>query len=254
VDRLPELDGLSSVGDVVLDGEVVVLTADGRADFELLGARIHGRRRNPDGHPVTFFVFDVLQFAGEDLTDEPWRARREILDDLDLPARTGGGVQPTIWTDDGAAMFEATRSVRAEGTVSKRSDSLYRAGRSRRWRKAKHKLVDTLQVAGWRPSVPGRPGGLLLADDGGWVGVGTLNLPGDERAAVLGLLERYGQRHSNLTITIPTDCIQAVVHYTSRTPTHGHLREAFVISIEPAGSAPSDRTSRNSMPASSLRS
>jgi bifunctional non-homologous end joining protein LigD len=60
VDRLPELEaGLSSVGDVVLDGEVVVLTADGRADFELLGARIHGRRHNPDSHSVTFFVFDI---------------------------------------------------------------------------------------------------------------------------------------------------------------------------------------------------
>jgi ATP-dependent DNA ligase len=36
VDRLPELDGVSSVGEVVLDGEVVVLTADGRADFKVL--------------------------------------------------------------------------------------------------------------------------------------------------------------------------------------------------------------------------
>jgi hypothetical protein len=232
---------------------VVVLTADGRADFELLAGRVHGPRHNPDGHPVTFFVFDVLELGGRALVDEPWRARREILDNLDLAARTDG-VQPTIWTDDGAAMFEATRSVQAEGTVSKRSDSPYRAGRSQRWRKAKHKLVETLRVAGWRPSVPGRPGGLLLADEGGWVGVGTLNLPGDQRPAVLGLLERYGQRHSSGTITIPTDCIQAVVHYTARTPTHDHLREAFVVSVEPAGSAPSDGTSRSSIPASSLRS
>jgi hypothetical protein len=44
----------------------------------------------------------------------------------------------------------------------------------------------------------------------------------------------YGQRHSSGTVTIPTDCIEAVVHYTSRTPTHRHLREAFVVSIEPA--------------------
>jgi ATP-dependent DNA ligase len=31
---------------VPLDGEVVVLTAAGRADFELLAARIHGRAYN----------------------------------------------------------------------------------------------------------------------------------------------------------------------------------------------------------------
>jgi hypothetical protein len=44
--------------------------------------------------------------------------------------------------------------------------------------------------------------------------------PADERAALVDLIERYGQRHSS-------DC-------TSRTPTHGHLREAFVVSLEPA--------------------
>jgi hypothetical protein len=75
VDRLHELDGLSSLADdVVLDGEVAVVTADGRADFELLATRVHGPRHTNDGRPVTFFVFDVLQFAGRNQTDEPWRA------------------------------------------------------------------------------------------------------------------------------------------------------------------------------------
>jgi ATP-dependent DNA ligase len=234
VDRLHELDCLSSVGDVVLDGEVVVLTAEGRADFELLAARVHGPRRTDDSHRVTFFVFDVLQLDCRELSNKPWRARRQILDDLDVAAQTGGVARPTPWTGDGAAMFEATRSIRAEGTVSKRSDSLYRPGRPRQWRKAKHKVVQTLQVTGWRPSVPGRPGGMLLADNGEWIGVGTLSLPENKRAALIDLMERYGQRHSTGTITIPTDCIQAVVHYTSRTPTRGHLREAFVVSVEPA--------------------
>jgi hypothetical protein len=136
--------------------------------------------------------------------------------------------------------------------VSKRTNSVYRGGRSRQWRKAKHKVVETLQVAGWRPSVPGRPGGLLLADEGEWAGVGTLNLPGDQRAAVLYLVERKGQRHSSGTITIPLECIEAVVHNTSRTPARGHLREASVVSVEPAGRAPSGGTGRSSMPASSL--
>jgi hypothetical protein len=72
--------------------------------------------------------------------------------------------------------------------------------------------------------------------------VAALNLPGDERAAVLDLLERYGEQHSSGTITIPAGCIEAVVHYTARTPTHGHLREAFVVSVDPAGSAPSGGT------------
>jgi hypothetical protein len=76
---------------------------------------------------------------------------------------------------------------------------------------------------------------VLLADRSEWVGVGTLNLPADQRAALIDLMERYGQRHFSGRITLPTDCIQAVVHYTSRTPTRGQLREAVVMSVEPAG-------------------
>jgi hypothetical protein len=130
-------------------------------------------------------------------------------------------------------MIAVSGAVRADN-VSKRSDSIYRPGRSRQWQKAKHKVVETLQVAGWRPSVPGRPGGVLLADKGEWVGMATLSLPAEQRAAPVDLIERYGLRHRTGTITIPLDCIQAVVHYTSRTPTRRQLREAFVVSIETA--------------------
>jgi hypothetical protein len=100
-------------------------------------------------------------------------------------------------------------------------------------RKAKHKVVETLQVAGRRPSTPGRRGGVLLADDDDLVRIATLALPEDLRLALVDLLGRYGRHHPTGTITIPPDCVQATVHYTSRTPTLGHLREAFVVSIRP---------------------
>jgi ATP dependent DNA ligase domain len=73
-DRLPELAGLTALGDVVLDGEVVVVTPDGRADFELLGARIHGSRHDPHSQPVTFYVFDVLQPVRPPGSDESTRS------------------------------------------------------------------------------------------------------------------------------------------------------------------------------------
>jgi bifunctional non-homologous end joining protein LigD len=175
--RLPELDGLSRLGDVVLDGEVVVVTPDGRADFELLASRIHGPHRVPHSHPVTLYAFDILESGGLNVRDRPWSVRREILEDLDLAESTNRAAQPTTWTTDGIAMHEATRAVHAEGTESKRTDSPYQAGRSRRWTKAKHKIVQTLQVAGWRPSTPGRPGGLILAEDGEPIGLATLAMP-----------------------------------------------------------------------------
>ena len=176
-DRLPELAILTALGDVVLDGEVVVVTPDGRADFELLGARIHGPRHDPHSQPATFYVFDVLQFGDQDLRDQTWAARRQVVDDLDVAVRSGGAARPTIWVADGAIMHEATRAVQAEGTVSKRTSSAYRPGRSRQWLKAKHKVEQRLQVAGWRPSTPARPGGLILAEHGGPIGVGALAMP-----------------------------------------------------------------------------
>jgi bifunctional non-homologous end joining protein LigD len=51
--KLPELQSLSCLGDVVLDGELVVITDGGRADFELLSSRVIGRKARPAArHPV----------------------------------------------------------------------------------------------------------------------------------------------------------------------------------------------------------
>jgi CRP/FNR family transcriptional regulator, cyclic AMP receptor protein len=59
---------------------VEVVTSNGRTDFDLLGERVHGRRHNPDCHPLTLYVFDVLELEGLDLPDRPRSARRHILE------------------------------------------------------------------------------------------------------------------------------------------------------------------------------
>jgi bifunctional non-homologous end joining protein LigD len=235
-DRVPELQPLSDVGDIVLDGELVVATSDGRADFELLGARMQDRRPHPSPQ-VNLYVFDVLRLRNEELVDRPWETRRTVLDGLDLAARTAGAARPTVWSTDGTAMHQATAAIGAEGTVSKRRRSPYRAGRSRAWLKAKHKITETLAVAGWRPSTSSRPGGLILAEDGEPIGVATLALPDQQRRALVELIERYGRRHPTGTVTIPENSISATVHYSCRTPTHGHLREAFAVAVHPVAGA-----------------
>ena len=101
--------------------------------------------------------------------------------------------------------------------------------------KAKHSRTETFQVAGWRPSTSSRPGGLILAEDDQPIAVATLAIADKERQDLVDLLHRYGRRHPTGTVTIPEDCLTATVRYTSRTPTHGHLREAFVIAVHPAG-------------------
>src|SRR5215204_1037466 len=58
----------------VLDGEIVVLTEDGKADFGAL-QNWHIRERGK----LVFYVFDLLWIEGIDLTKEPLKVRREVL-------------------------------------------------------------------------------------------------------------------------------------------------------------------------------
>jgi ATP-dependent DNA ligase len=221
-----------------LDGELVVVTEDGQADFELLSTRVNGRnRRLSVEHSVTLYVFDLIRHDGHDLCGEPWAARRAILDQLDLAGATSGVARTVSFADDGKAMHQATLAVGAEGTVSKKTGSVYLPGqRVRWWTKTKHRRSAVYPVVGWRPSTPFRPGGLIVADDGEPIGTASLALPESERVTLVSLLERYGRSHPTGAITIPEDCLVATVRYTSRTPAHGLLREAVVIAVRPATS------------------
>jgi hypothetical protein len=58
--KLPELNSLTGLGDAVLDGEMIVATPDGRADFELLTTRLNRRPGDPTpGPPVTLYVYPL---------------------------------------------------------------------------------------------------------------------------------------------------------------------------------------------------
>jgi ATP-dependent DNA ligase len=93
--RVPKVAAL--LGDVVLDRELVVVTDDGRADFELLAGRVNRR----SGGPVTAPSGHVLHLRRppprrpQELCGRPWSERRQILDDLDLDldARTDAGAK-----------------------------------------------------------------------------------------------------------------------------------------------------------------
>jgi bifunctional non-homologous end joining protein LigD len=238
--RLPELQTLSGLGDVVLDGELVVITDDGRADFELLTTRVSRRHRRPTVEPlVTLYAFDLLRQDGRDLCGEPWTTRRAILDQLDLYGRTSGVVRTVSYSGDGEAMHQATLSVGAEGTVSKKVSSVHLPGqRVRWWTKTKHRRTGVFSVVGWRPSTAYRPSGLIVAEGGEVVGVASLAMPEAERAALVDLLQRYGQSHPTGSITIPEDALAATVRFTSRTPTRGLLREATIVAVHPVNQPP----------------
>jgi bifunctional non-homologous end joining protein LigD len=149
----PELAGLASLSDAVLDGEVVALDAGGSPSFGRLAERMHVRDRRraralSRTNPVTFMVFDVLRLYGVDVTGRPFDERRRTLERLELPA---GATLSPLFTD-GLSLLAATAEQGLEGAMAKRRTSRYLPGRrSRDWVKAAHHHTLSVVVGGWRP-------------------------------------------------------------------------------------------------------
>lgn len=165
-------------GDLVLDGEVLGLDADGAprrfqdtmGDF---GADAPGR-----GAGLTPFFFDVLHVGGSSVVDEPLAMRRELLV-ATVPATAR---LPSIVTADAAeaeAFLDRAVAAGHEGVMVKSIDSPYDAGRrGGAWRKVKpvHTLDLVVIAVEWGH---GRRSGWLsnlhlsaLGADGAFVMVG----------------------------------------------------------------------------------
>ena len=158
----PELAGLNralaeaGITDAVLDGEIVLLDADGRPSFVALAERMHVRdlaraRTLAASLPVTYMIFDVLSANGRDICGVPYAQRREWLESVAPRLGEGGPwVVPPRFAD-GAATVAAARSLALEGVVAKRLSSLYRPGtRSPDWIKIKHERTGDYVIGGWR--------------------------------------------------------------------------------------------------------
>lgn len=130
---------------VVLDGEIVALCADGRPSFQTLQHRSAHPR-----HQIVFYVFDVLYADGEDLTGEPLEARRARL-----PALVNIGAAMRLSQDLPGSVEEIVKAVRAagiEGVIAKRRDSSYQPGeRCSDWVKFKLERQQEFVIGGYRP-------------------------------------------------------------------------------------------------------
>jgi bifunctional non-homologous end joining protein LigD len=141
--------------EAVLDGELVAFDREGRPSFERLQQRIHQTsesvvRRRMKTHPVTYVVFDLLYLDGDDLMEEPYRRRRELLEQLEL---SGPSWQtPGYSTGHAAELLAASREQGLEGLVLKRLDSRYTPGkRPGSWLKVKNVTRQELVIGGWLP-------------------------------------------------------------------------------------------------------
>ena len=152
----PELlglaDGSSLPRDMLLDGEVVALSA-GIPTFAALADRMHVSSARKaltlaESNPVTLIAFDLLRLDGAELAGRPLEERRTRLESL--------GLDDVAWQvpatyDDGQMLVDATAQQGLEGVVSKRRTSRYHFGRrSKDWLKFPHRPLGSYVVGGWR--------------------------------------------------------------------------------------------------------
>jgi bifunctional non-homologous end joining protein LigD len=147
--------GRLKVEHAVLDGEVVVLDADGQSSF----AKLQAAFEEGASHPLTYFVFDLLHLNGHNLRLEPLAERKHILEQLldTLPEHEVIRYGQHIETE-GAPIFKAACAMGAEGIVSKRSDSAYTSGRSKSWIKIKCIRRQEFVIGGFTKPAKGTEG------------------------------------------------------------------------------------------------
>lgn len=159
-DRVPELvERVLALAPprLVLDGEVLALRPDGRPlPFQVTSARVARRGDVAAARattPLTPVVFDLLHLDGDDVLDEPYATRRELLDES-LPADL---LVPRVVVDaadaDRARAFaDATLAAGHEGVVVKALGAPYEMGRrGAGWVKVKprHTLDLVVLAAEW---------------------------------------------------------------------------------------------------------
>jgi anti-sigma regulatory factor (Ser/Thr protein kinase) len=197
----PEL-GVPAAPGLVLDGVVVALDGVGRPSM----ARLRRRRRVGapsralvEGVPVCFYVFDVLEVDGRSTARLPYRARRELLAEIDLAG--GRVVVPPSFTGVGAEQVVRTaRHYGLGGVVAKRLESTYQGGRrSRSWVSAVVTRPQDVVVGGWLPPRSGGPG----------VGSLLLGVPSD------GALRYVGRVSTGVTAGARREVLEAARHLTT---------------------------------------
>lgn len=157
-DKLPRLRSLIRqlpIDRAILDGEIVMMAADGTTSFQALQNRI-GIGNDAE---LRYYVFDLTYCGDRDLRQLNVLQRKEILRRL-IPTDSD---QAAIQFSDhitgvGPLVMQQACKLGAEGIVCKRADSRYHEGRSDEWLKSKCLQSAEFLVAGYTDSTAARIG------------------------------------------------------------------------------------------------
>ena len=175
---------------LILDGEIVMLDAEGKPDFHKLSFRgqMHKTseiQRAALSNPVTYIVFDLLAANGYDLRGLPLLARKALLHKILPPT----GVGPLRYGDHvpelGEALLRQVVQRGLEGVVAKKASSPYKSQRSRDWLKMKSDPEADFAVCGYTPPKRSRAGigalHLCVWVDERWVWAGKVGSGFDDK-------------------------------------------------------------------------
>lgn len=179
----------------VIDGEIVVPDPSlGRLDFEVLQQRIHPAESRikllARQTPAHYVAFDLLALGDRDLTAEPFRVRRRMLEEVLGSAQSPIHLTPITYDPEVAERwFNEFESAGFDGIVAKPLEASYQPDK-RVMFKIKHVRTADCVVAGYRPykTDPHAVGSLLLGlydNNGDLVNVGVVAaFPIEQRRAL----------------------------------------------------------------------
>jgi bifunctional non-homologous end joining protein LigD len=133
-----------------LDGEIVVLDAEGRSDFQALQLRFSVQKPSPqliEKAPVVYYIFDTLYLDGYDLRPCPLLERKMLLKRVlreDLQVRYSDHV-----VEKGRELYDLAVERKLEGLVAKRISNPYPEGRTSSWLKIKLTVDLDAVIGGW---------------------------------------------------------------------------------------------------------
>jgi ATP-dependent DNA ligase len=180
-------------GRYVLDGEIVIDSADGGQDFGALQQRIHPAQSRVDmlaeQTPARFVAFDLLALGDDSWLERPFSERRA---GLERTATGPVGTTPLTRVPAEAEPWLAS----GEGVVAKEMGAPYRPGQRTGMVKIKRVRTIDAVVVGYRPGKePGTVGSLILGlydDEGELHVVGhSSGLRAAEKRALVAKLAEY---------------------------------------------------------------
>lgn len=134
------------VGSALIDGEAVVLDADGRSSFQALQGALKGAPGTID-----FIAFDLLELNGEDLTGLPLIERKQRLKAI-VPKKSARIRYSDHIVGNGEQLLAGFCDAGLEGVISKRADARYVGSRNGAWLKTKCIKRQEFVIVGWTPS------------------------------------------------------------------------------------------------------